>query len=205
MQVCDHKKLTLAEHTTFDSKADLATKMVFMCSVCGPKVSFMSSAISRLHPENYSANKKLLTLLGPVAYYKLAHFVKEETNRVVVKRSAMSTVTSQDNLMLSYDNSVYNFQRPHELTQQLSKVGIHCSHRFRIKSNVAMYFIFFFRPKIKKGPLPNDRCLSKKSRPPTVTKVTRLCWISNKSLTKTKQNSGCKPNPVLCCLSPCRL
>ena len=121
--MCDHNKLTLAEHTTYDAKADLATKMVFLCSVCGPKVSFMSSAISRIHPENYSANKKLLPLLGPVAYYKLAQFVREETNRVVVKRGAMTTVTAQDNLMLSYDNSVYNFQRPHELMQPL-KVNI---------------------------------------------------------------------------------
>ena len=69
--MCNHNKLTLAEHCGYESKTDLATKLVFICSECGPKVSFMSSPMSRIHPENYTINKKLLPMLGPVAYYKV--------------------------------------------------------------------------------------------------------------------------------------
>ena len=115
-QVCHHNKLNLVEHTTPDAKADLATKLAFVCAECGPRVSFPSSALSQIHPENYTINKTLLPRLGPTAYYKLVEFVNESNSNTFFYKSQLKSVApGLDTLMVSYDKSIYDFRRPHEL------------------------------------------------------------------------------------------
>ena len=118
-QMCPHKKLTLVEHTTYNSRCDLATKMAFFCPECGPKASFTSSPISQCHPENYSVNKMVLPLLGPEAYYKLVNFVQQDNPRIIMKRSSLrKSVSAHDTLMLSYDKTLFDFRRPFEPTTE---------------------------------------------------------------------------------------
>ena len=105
----------MVEHTTHDTKVDLATRLAFVCTVCGPRVTFPSSSLSQIHPENYTVNKTLLPRLGPTAYYKLVEFVNEEHSRSYIKKSEMTKAWAVrpglDNLMLSYDKTLYDFRR----------------------------------------------------------------------------------------------
>jgi hypothetical protein len=69
--------LNLVElHPTTNPQEDLSTRFAFVCTLCGPKSIFPSSAFSRVHPENFSINKRLLPLLGPTAYQRLGEFLQ---------------------------------------------------------------------------------------------------------------------------------
>jgi hypothetical protein len=40
-------------HKDTRPQEDLATRLAYVCTVCGPKTLFPTSSFSRLHPENY--------------------------------------------------------------------------------------------------------------------------------------------------------
>jgi hypothetical protein len=78
--------LTISElHKDSNPHEDLATRLAFVCNVCGPKTIFPTSSFSRIHPENFSVNKLLLPLLGPTAYYRLAEFLQTNQGKTFLK------------------------------------------------------------------------------------------------------------------------
>ena len=65
------------EHCHEEARHELATTLAFLCTECGPKVSFLSSPMTSQPPVDYVVNKKLAGMLGPKAFRDLAAFVQE--------------------------------------------------------------------------------------------------------------------------------
>ena len=67
----------MVEHCHEEARHELATTLAFLCTECGPKVSFLSSPMTSQPPVDYVVNKKLAGMLGPKAFRDLATFVQE--------------------------------------------------------------------------------------------------------------------------------